>query len=297
MLIANNKTKHIKGFTLIELVVVIVLLGIMSVGVASFVNLSTQIYVNVAGRDELIASARFAVERLNREIRNALPNSVRVRKKNKTQCIEFIPIKASTIYTDIPVSPEPASSELVPGPNPITVVQFQDEHGNGNYYQCPVDEVNCSDKITVYPLNPEDVYANDFAPLGKVFGLKSVNYTGPSADEWLLTTDNSATFESDSPTNRLYIINSSVSYCVTEKELRRYDSDIDSGQSAPPKGGGVLMANNVVELELVMAEADLPFVIHEATLQRNANVQMKLHFQREGEDFVFNNEVHLVNVP
>ncbi|MCJ8319940.1 MAG: type II secretion system GspH family protein [Colwellia sp.] len=285
----NKKINTIKGFTLIELVVVIVLLGIMSVGITSFINLSTQIYVNVADRDELIASARFAVERLNRELRNALPNSVRVKKDDYTQCIEFIPIKASTIYTDIPVSPEPDTVK-------ITVVKFQDE--DGNVYQC---SANCDDKVTVYPLNFTDVYVNDYNRVGKMFALEPVDYTGPSDDEWILNTENPVVFDSDSPTNRLYIIHQSVSYCVSDagnsSELLRYESDIAPNQLAPPKKGGVLMASNLAELALVMADSDLPFVINPATLQRNANVQVKLHFQREGEDFVFNNEIHLVNVP
>jgi len=286
---SNNKTNNIKGFTLIELVVVIVLLGIMSVGITSFINLSTQIYVNVADRDELIASARFAVERLNRELRNALPNSVRVTNDATNQCIEFVPIKASTVYTDIPVSPEPETDT-------ITVIEFQDENGNGDNYDCPVNETNCSDKVAVYPLNAGEINAIQYDLTGKVFGLKSVDHANPSASEWTLTLDRTlgVQFDSDSPTKRLYIINNPVSFCVTGNTLVRYDiNGFSVTQSIKQKSNAILMADNLADLNV----ADLPFVINPATLQRNANVQVKLHFQREGEDFVFNNDIHLVNVP
>jgi MSHA biogenesis protein MshO len=64
--------RYITGFTLIELVMVILLLGILAAGVTSFIGLSTQTYLNVTERDEIISTARFALERLNREVRNSL---------------------------------------------------------------------------------------------------------------------------------------------------------------------------------------------------------------------------------
>ena len=90
-----------KGFTLIELVTVIVLLGIMATGIGGFITLSTQTFVNVSERDELLASARFAIERLNREVSNAVPNSIRIATDidSNRQCLEFMPIQASTSYT------------------------------------------------------------------------------------------------------------------------------------------------------------------------------------------------------
>ncbi|MBL0689544.1 MAG: prepilin-type N-terminal cleavage/methylation domain-containing protein, partial [Pseudoalteromonas sp.] len=119
-----NKTK---GFTLLELIIVIIILGVMSVGIAGFITLSTQTYLNVSERDELLANARFVTERLNREIRNAVPNSIRINSNSTTECLEFIPIKASTTYMDIPVIPELASKN-------ISIIPFQDSEGNA--YQC-----------------------------------------------------------------------------------------------------------------------------------------------------------------
>jgi MSHA biogenesis protein MshO len=40
-----------------------------------------------------------------------------------------------------------------------------------------------------------------------------------------------------------------------------------------------------------------PFIIEPATLQRNATVQVRLHFQRNNEDIVFNHEIQIKNVP
>ena len=117
------RSAKMSGFTLLELVLVIMLLGILAAGLCVLLTLTTQSYINISARDALLANARFAVERLNREIRNAVPNSVRVVNfQNFIQCIEFVPIIASSTYVDIPVLPEPKQST-------IDVVPFQGQDG------------------------------------------------------------------------------------------------------------------------------------------------------------------------
>ncbi|AVV84022.1 MSHA biogenesis protein MshO [Shewanella putrefaciens] len=47
----------------------------------------------------MLSQSRFVVERMTRELRSAVPNSVRVNTDSLTyQCIEFVPIQASTSY-------------------------------------------------------------------------------------------------------------------------------------------------------------------------------------------------------
>jgi len=287
----NNTANKVKGFTLIEFVLVIIILGIMSVGIAGFITLSTQTYLNVTERDELLANARFVVERLNREIRNAVPNSIRIKNDTTSQCVEFVPIIASTIYTNIPVMPETDS-------NILSVIPFQGKNTN-NDYQCPeISSEPCLDAVTVYPLFSSDIY-DQSDTTGKVFGLKTVTQT--VSNEWTLTLDEvtGVLFDDDSPTERLYIIRTPVSYCVKNNTIIRhagYSYSVNqslnpttSASNEPP----VLMANNIATLD----RSNLPFVIQPATLQRNAMIQIKLNFMRGDENIVFNNETHIVNVP
>jgi len=98
------------GFTLIELVLVILVLAIVSTGVTKFITYGVNIYQDTAGRDKQISDSRFVIERITREVRNALPNSVRVTADGK--CVEFIPILASSSYVDIPVLPDIASDTV-----------------------------------------------------------------------------------------------------------------------------------------------------------------------------------------
>lgn len=187
--LAGNKSS---GFTLIELIVVIVILGVLASAITTFIKFGTQIYTETTARDQLVSSARFAIERLNREVRNALPNSLRL--TNTGQCLEFTPIIESTTYTDIPVAPELARST-------INVIKFD-------------EAFDASWDAVVYPLNVDDVYGNN----DKVHGVSSIDNTG---NEWLITLDNSVLYADESPTQRLYFIKGSVEYCLQNRTLLR----------------------------------------------------------------------------
>lgn len=273
------------GFTLLELIIVIILLGVMAVGIAGFITLTTQTYVNVSERDELLSNARFVVERLNREVRNAVPNSIREGSSGGTQCLEFMPITASTVYTDIPVAPEPSSATL-------GVIPFINE--TGVPYTCS----SCNDSITVYPLaaDASDIY--DLS-LSKVFTID--NYTLAVAPDKVatITLDSSVTFAQDSPTNRAFIFKQPVAYCISGVadaiEINRYANyNLTSAQAFPPNISSVGKKSLMAKGLLNLAGA---FTVQEATLQRNAVVQIKLIFARDGEEMVFDNAIHITNIP
>ena len=66
------------GFTLIELVVVIVLTGIIGTLIGQLLSRPIEGFVDLADRAELVDSAALTLRRMSREVRLALPNSVRI---------------------------------------------------------------------------------------------------------------------------------------------------------------------------------------------------------------------------
>lgn len=66
------------GFTLVEMVVVIVITGIVAASVAVFIRTPVQQYMDVARRADMTDVADTALRRITRDLRLALPNSVRV---------------------------------------------------------------------------------------------------------------------------------------------------------------------------------------------------------------------------
>jgi len=220
------------GFTLIEMITVIVILGVLSVGLSGFLQFGAQIYVDTTLRDHLMSSGRFAVERLNREVRHALPNSPRI----SGNCLEFYPIEVAATYIDIPVSPEAKSHD-------VTLVPF--------------DDTNYSDslQIAVYTVNSNDVYSST----DHIFSIDSHDFT-TDPNSWVITRDSDDYFAADSPSKRAYFIGPLVSYCITGDSLvRQQGADSAVMAKSLDASSSFLVAaptqtrNGLVEVELVFS--------------------------------------------
>lgn len=269
--------KH-RGFTLIELITVIVILAVVSVGIAGFVRSGMQIYLDVSERDTLLSESRFVVQRLNRELRNALPNSIRLYQSPARHCIEFAPVLWSSYYFDVPVAPEDAVDEVrvVAHDNAIDPYTF-----SGIQY------------AVVYPTATEDVY-----------GISSKKHrlgSAPTLDAGdnnieILHFDTDIQFTTDSPNSRLYVVDKPVIYCAEGRNIIRYSEHDFSAEFDLSESVGVLMAENLSN-NLAGDAIGFPFRVTETTLTRNASVLIMLQFELNEEIIVFNNEVHLANAP
>ncbi|MEM9620717.1 MAG: prepilin-type N-terminal cleavage/methylation domain-containing protein, partial [Pseudomonadota bacterium] len=93
------------GFTLVELVVVMVVLAILSVGTVRFIGDSSAGFADTVTRDRLASTARFALAELHASVKDALPGSPRT----NGQCLEVIPVVSATQYFHIPTG-SPAAS-------------------------------------------------------------------------------------------------------------------------------------------------------------------------------------------
>lgn len=270
---------NIRGFSLIEMIVVIVILGVLATAISSFINFGTQVYTDSTAREKVVSSARFAIERLNREIRMAVPSSVRVNTNGLTgvtakQCIEFTPIVLSAIYTELAVSPGPAS-------NKFKVLAFDEALFNAGFAP--------SLHVGVYVLNADEFYGGSS---DKVFTLLN-DTIAKSGNEWTLTLGDSETFAEESPTDRLYFFNHSVSYCVQNSQLTRHQG-YSRNTDKTPSSIGVLMAENITMHDGTTLIP--PFWLTEATQLRNSMVLIKLAFTSNLESIVFNNEIQVHNV-
>ena len=91
-----------QGFTLVEMVMVIVITGIIGGMVAVFIRTPVQQYMDVARRADMTDTADTALRRIGRDVRLALPNSVRVSGAcggaGTTCFIEFLPTKGGGRY-------------------------------------------------------------------------------------------------------------------------------------------------------------------------------------------------------
>ncbi|WP_158590425.1 prepilin-type N-terminal cleavage/methylation domain-containing protein [Noviherbaspirillum cavernae] len=88
-----------KGFTLVEMVVAIAIAGIVAGMVAMFIRMPVLAYVDTAARAELTDTADTALRRIARDVRLALPNSIRrTTDGNQVVYLEFLPTKTGGRY-------------------------------------------------------------------------------------------------------------------------------------------------------------------------------------------------------
>jgi len=286
-----QNAKKVGGFTLVELILVIIILGIVSVGSVQYLSLGAQIYAEATERDEAVAQSRFMLARLTRELRHATPNSVRLNCDSDDnngievvpacvsfQCLEFVPFKASSIYVDNLTT------------NTINVVN------PSNYPYGTAHSEN--DYVSIYALSADDVYK---AANNKRFIINSaVDNVTPSLDTWTM----SGVYADESPTKRVYVLDSPVSFCVEGSELYRYEdygfkeNKADSNPNivthtiGSTKGVllGKLIQNNLASIAF--------FNYHNASLTRNSVVNIHSEMGINSSETVsFNHEIHLPNIP
>jgi MSHA biogenesis protein MshO len=77
-----------RGFTLVELVVVIAIAGILSMAMLQFITAPVSAYVSQSRRAALVDIAEMALGRIAYDVRHALPNSIRVGCGG--QCLEML---------------------------------------------------------------------------------------------------------------------------------------------------------------------------------------------------------------
>ncbi len=87
-----------QGFTLIELIVVIVITGIIAVTSTQFIVNTAKGFSATSMRDKRANTLRISLAKIEHQLHNSIKNSVRVRKSKHSQCIEMLPISASAFY-------------------------------------------------------------------------------------------------------------------------------------------------------------------------------------------------------
>jgi MSHA biogenesis protein MshO len=220
----------------------------------------------MSDRQALGSAARFVIERMSRELRSALPGSVRV----SGVCVEYMPVKVAGAYFSAPI--ESASTSM-------TVVRVS------------TDLETETGRIAIYPVG-DDVYDSSSAILSPDASIGAPSADNVSTISWV----GNHTFPFHSPTRRFYMIDSPVSYCVDGEYLFRYTNYgiaavqpvvVDLPTALPDRA---LLVNQVTG-------AVTPFSVAEAGLTRNAIVMLTLTFSAAGESIEVTHEAHLRNVP
>ena len=276
-----RKPRGNSGFTLVELVMVILLLGIMATFSSQFIGIGTQIYGDASSREQLMSDARFAMERLNRELRDAVPGSERIEDQDgnwldEGSCLRFWSISSVSRYLEI--------NRAVPGNGGLLEAVITTPSSSSDPLIQDANAVRKGDWMVLFPVPNKNTgaltagceYGRCVAPvievLTPVSGTQTIRYAS------------SARFEGLSPGHRVYFARQRVRYCVDGDTITRTSGQI--GTQIP--AGGVLMAQSLRS-----------GVFYRETSAFNAPGEfgMRFVFERKGESVTFNHKIGVLNVP
>lgn len=257
---SERRRRRRAGLSLVELVTVIAVSGVLTVGLASLLRMPMQGYLAVSRRAELVALADLTVSRMSRDLRTALPNSVRIAGGNRI--LELMTTSAGGRYRVDPGVNDPGGPSEVDHSAASDWLSFGgDDRFNvlGRFaslaftYGTPLAN---GTRLAIYPTGV-DVWSE--AATGADPGVITPNTTSitilDDGDEDQLVLGASHRFSLASPTARLFVVDGPTTYLcdVAAGVLWRVDGyAATAGQptsisAAPLSGGNVRRVADQIE--------------------------------------------------
>ena len=246
-----------RGFSLVELIVVIVITGIMASVVGLFITGPIQGFLDSSRRAELVDAAQLALTRMGRDLRGALPNSVRV----SGDAIEFLLTLDGDRYRV--ESPGAADDRLGFGATDTTFNTLAP-------LQLPGGAASATASVAIYPLQQPG--ANPYVAADGVMTAAGTVTVGTVVNngqtEGRLTLAAPHRFPFDSPMRRVFLVDGPVTYRCVPPQLLRYDGyPVAAVQPVPPAVTPVVIIGNVQSCAWAYAPG---------TAQRNAVVSLSI---------------------
>ncbi|MFM7272612.1 MAG: type II secretion system protein J, partial [Gammaproteobacteria bacterium] len=288
------------GFTLVELVTVIMLVGIL--GLVAWRNLSLPIlaFDDSVRRGDAVGTAGLAVERISRELRLALPNSVRVSPDGAA--IEFLRTSASGRYR-LQADPADAASD------PLDLAAISDSFQVLGDWTIPGSLrtgsglADClagsSDCLAIYNTgSPADCGAQAAGSRTSAWcgdNLAGITAADPAKGLFSMSRASAGTaLPLGSPEQRFFVVDTAVSFVCSGGELRRYSGyGIESIQTVPPAGPGILLADDV-------GGCRFGYEPGSSTRAGLVSLQITISYARPGsgaEQVSLQRQVHVPNTP
>ncbi|MEO8465888.1 MAG: type II secretion system protein [Gammaproteobacteria bacterium] len=286
-----RRATHHSGFTLIELVVTLVISAIVVSFVSLFISGSVKGFTDQTRRARLVDSADSALQRIARDVRRALPNSVRTTTAAGVTALEML----STV--------DGARYRAQPPGTAAQILDFAAADGSfnalGPFTQVTKPFNSTGHYLAIYNVGVPgaDAYelANVITPAGTQIGVAADGATG----EDRVTLSPAFKFAYGSPTQRVFLLDGPVTYLCdgVAGTLLRYQSySIASSQASVDTHGKLLAAGARASL-IANQIVSCTFTYTPGTAERGGLVALSIAVGADGESVSLLSQVHVDNVP
>lgn len=291
--------RRVRGFTLVELVIVIALSSVVLVMITSVLKRPLDAFVDQSRRGELVELASVALNRMARDVRLAVPNSVRQSSDSRT--LETLNILQAGRYVA-----NRAGGESLRFTSEVTGCETANGRCDGFQVLDPDFVVSGARWLIVYNLGANS--AGSPTPGSSVWAYANPGVITPTGTSFSAAASGSAretqislsglplgdfTFAYASPQRRFYLADQVVGYrcepSAAGGQLLRYSSSVlsSTAPNAAPSGA-VPVAPYVTGCQ---------FAYQPGSPQRPGLVTLSLTLTREGESITLQQQVQVDNAP
>jgi MSHA biogenesis protein MshO len=286
-----NRLPRQHGFTLVELVVTLTVSTIVVAFAAMFVGVPVQGFMDQSRRVRLVDAAESAVQRMKRDVRRALPNSVRVTSSGSVVALELLSTLDGARYRQQPPGGAAAMLDFSAPDASFNVI--------GDFSRIAKPFSSTSTYLSVYNVGVPgaDAYelANVITPAGTQIDI--VDAALPGEDR--VTLSSPFRFAWGSPGQRIFLVEGPVSYlCDTSTQtLTRYRGyTIAASQSARDSAAELLGAGAATDV-VSDRVAGCSFAYTPGTAERAGVLTIEVQITESGETVDLLVQSHVANTP
>jgi MSHA biogenesis protein MshO len=284
-------TSH-AGFSLIELIVVIVLLGVLAGGAGLLIVNPIEAYDAQVRRQQLVDQGEMALRQIARDLRRALPNSVRVTPVGAGFAVEMVNTVDGARYRD------EIGGEFITANDTLGFATSDTDFNLLGLFNTP-GVLAPGRRLVIYNTSAAGIYSDAalnsnpgiVTTAGTTLTLSTVT-PATEDDEHHINMNPAFQFAQQSPGQRVFVIDGPTSYVcdpTTNRIVRYSNYSLSVAQPTSPVGG----TSGVVISQL----SGCSMTYSPGTSQRGGILTIEITITDNGESINLLHQVHVVNVP